>query len=60
MSRLNTVDPATATGRPKELLDAVRHKLGMVPNMTRAMATSPATLDGYLQLSEVLAKAPCR
>jgi uncharacterized peroxidase-related enzyme len=56
MSRLNTVDPATATGRPKELLDAVRHQLGMVPNMTRAMATSPVTLDGYLQLSGVLAK----
>lgn len=56
MTRLTTVDPATATGRPKELLDAVKHKLGLVPNMTRAMAASPAVLDGYLQLGGALAK----
>jgi uncharacterized peroxidase-related enzyme len=56
MTRLNTLDPKTATGRPKELLDAVKQKLGMVPNMTRAMANSPATLDGYLQLSGTLSK----
>jgi AhpD family alkylhydroperoxidase len=34
----------------------VQGKLGMVPNMTRAMANSPAVLDGYLQLSGALAK----
>ncbi len=56
MTRLNTLSPETATGRAKDLLDAVQHKLGMVPNMTRAMAGSPATLDGYLQLSGALAK----
>lgn len=56
MSRLTTVQPETATGRAKELLDAVKHKLGLVPNMTRAMATSPAVLDGYLQLSGTLAR----
>jgi AhpD family alkylhydroperoxidase len=28
----------------------------MVPNMTRAMANSPAVLDGYLQLSGALTK----
>src|SRR5262249_22502815 len=31
-------------------------KLGLVPNMTRAMANSPAVLDGYLQLSGALGK----
>lgn len=56
MSRLSQLDPETATGRAKELLDAVKHKLGLVPNMTRAMANSPATLDGYLQLSGALGK----
>ncbi len=56
MTRLPTIQPDAATGRPKELLDAVKHKLGFVPNMTRAMANSPATLDGYLQLSGALAK----
>jgi uncharacterized peroxidase-related enzyme len=56
MARLTPIDPATATGRPKELLDAVKQKLGMVPNMTRAMAASPAALDAYLQFSGALAK----
>jgi hypothetical protein len=35
-----------ASGKAKELLDAVENKLGLVPNMTRAMANSPAVLDG--------------
>ncbi|MGL4460870.1 MAG: carboxymuconolactone decarboxylase family protein [Planctomycetia bacterium] len=56
MSRLPAIHPDAATGRPKELLDAVKHKLGLVPNMTREMANSPAALDGYLQLSGALAK----
>ncbi|QEL17483.1 carboxymuconolactone decarboxylase family protein [Limnoglobus roseus] len=56
MSRLNSVHPETATGRAKELLDAVKHHLGMVPNMTRAMANAPAVLDAYLQFSGALAK----
>ena len=56
MSRINQIAPESATGKAKELLDAVQGKLGMVPNMTRAMANSPAVLDGYLQLSGALAK----
>jgi hypothetical protein len=35
----------------KELLDAVKAKLGIVPNMTRAMAVSPPVLDAYLGFS---------
>jgi hypothetical protein len=38
MSRIPAVDPAKATGKTKELLDAVKTKLGLVPNMTRTMA----------------------
>jgi uncharacterized peroxidase-related enzyme len=34
----------------------VKSKLGLVPNMTRAMANAPAVLDGYLQLSGALNK----
>lgn len=56
MSRLTHVNPETATGRPKELLDAVKRHLGLVPNMTRAMANSPAVLDAYLQFSGALAR----
>jgi uncharacterized peroxidase-related enzyme len=50
MPRLTPIDPATATGRTQELFGAVKAKLGLVPNMTRGMAASPAVLEGYLGL----------
>jgi uncharacterized peroxidase-related enzyme len=55
MSRLHAVDPSTATGKAKDLLDAVKRKLGLVPNMTRVMASSPAVLESYLGFSGALA-----
>jgi uncharacterized peroxidase-related enzyme len=55
MSRLNAIDPSIATGKAKELLDAVKGKLGMVPNMTRVMASSPVVLESYLGFSGALA-----
>lgn len=55
MSRLLTVDPATASGKSKELLAAVQAKLGLTPNMTRVMANSPAVLESYLAFSGALA-----
>ena len=54
MERISPVNPQTAQGKAKELLDAVKAKLGIVPNMTRAMAVSPSVLDGYLDLSGAL------
>lgn len=54
MSRIPRQNPETATGKAKDLLDAVKAKLGLVPNMTRAMATAPAVLEGYLALSGAL------
>lgn len=56
MSRIQQIVPETATGKAKELLDAVKSKMGLVPNMTRAMANSPAVLDGYLGFSGALGK----
>ncbi len=56
MSRFVQVTPETATGKAKELLDAVQSKMGLVPNMTRAMANEPAVLEGYLALSGALGK----
>jgi uncharacterized peroxidase-related enzyme len=56
MSRINQVSPEAASDRARNLLEAVKHKLGLVPNMTRAMANSPAVLDGYLQFSGALSK----
>lgn len=56
MSRLNQITPEAAGERARPLLVAVKNKLGLVPNMTRAMANSPAVLDGYLQFSGALGK----
>jgi uncharacterized peroxidase-related enzyme len=51
MSRLQIVDPSAATGKAKDLLDAVKAKLGRAPNMTKVMANSPAVLEAYLGFS---------
>ncbi|WP_435010207.1 carboxymuconolactone decarboxylase family protein [Tundrisphaera lichenicola] len=56
MARITQITPESATGRTKELLDAVKSKFGIIPNMTRAMANAPAALDGFLQLSGALGK----
>ncbi len=55
MPRLNAIDPAVATGKAKELLDGVKTKIGMVPNLMRTFANSPAALEGYLSFSGALA-----
>jgi len=56
MPRINAIDPSTATGKAHDLLGAVKNKLGMVPNMMRTMAQSPAVLGGYLAFSGALAE----
>jgi len=43
MSRLQPVNPSTAIGKAKDLLDAVKGKLGLVPNMTRVMVANWAS-----------------
>ena len=55
MTTFIPVDPKQATGAAKTLLDAVKAKMGMTPNMTRNMARSPAVLEGYLSLAGALA-----
>ncbi len=54
MARLKAIDPNQATGQAKQLLDAVNEKYGMVPNLARTLANSPAALQGYLALGEAL------
>lgn len=51
MSRLHPVEASNASGKQKELLDVVKSKLGIVPNMTRVMAASPVVLEAYLGFS---------
>jgi uncharacterized peroxidase-related enzyme len=57
MSRIPTpasIDAAPAATRAQ--LEAVQKQLGSVPNLFRLLATSPATLSGYLGLSGALGK----
>lgn len=57
MKRLEALDPNAAIDRPKELFDAIKGKMGMVPNMMRTMGNSPAVLEGYLGFTSGLDKA---
>lgn len=57
MPRINVVDPKSATGETKELLDAVQRRLGTVPNFMRALANSPAALSAFLGLYGPLGRA---
>ena len=50
MARIPTIDPKTATGQAKALLDGVQAALGAAPNFTRALANSPKALEGFLGL----------
>lgn len=57
MSRLLT--PKTIEDAPtasRGLLEAVKKQLGVVPNLFRLVANSPAALEGYLGMSGALAK----
>jgi uncharacterized peroxidase-related enzyme len=56
MPRINAVDFASATGKAKELLEAVKAKLGIIPAMTRTMVNSPAVLESYLSFSGALSQ----
>lgn len=52
MPRIPTISDPTAQTRDQ--LEAVRKRLGKVPNMMATMAQSPAALDGYLAFSGAL------
>ena len=52
--RIKPIAPGMATGKGKELLDAVEAKYGAVPNSFRTMAHAPAVLQGFLDLSATL------
>ena len=53
MARVAAIDPKTATGEAKQLLDAVQSGLGMVPNFIRVLANSPAALSAFLGLHSI-------
>ena len=56
-SRLHTpasIDESPAAAKP--FLEAVKKQLGVVPNLFRLVANSPAALEGYLGLNGALGK----
>jgi uncharacterized peroxidase-related enzyme len=57
VNRIAQLDPAEASGRTKQLFDAVQAKLGVVPNLFRVLGNAPAALEAYLNFSGTLAGA---
>jgi len=56
MPRINPVNTENLDSNTADVLTAVKNNLGMLPNIFTTFAHSPASLNGYLQLSEALSK----
>lgn len=56
MVRIKPLDPQTATGTSKELLDQIAQKNGKAINIQRVLAHSPAALQAYLGISGALSQ----
>ncbi|MFI7439118.1 carboxymuconolactone decarboxylase family protein [Nonomuraea indica] len=54
MRRLTALDPADAPDKSRELLNDIIGRRGSVGEMVATMAHSPATLQGYLDLSRAM------
>jgi uncharacterized peroxidase-related enzyme len=54
MQTLKTVDPASATGKTKQIFDGLQKALGTVPNLMRTLASSPAALNAYMSFNGAL------
>ncbi|WP_030693416.1 carboxymuconolactone decarboxylase family protein [Streptomyces globisporus] len=54
MKALHVVEPENATGETAALFTTTHQALGLVPNLARVMANSPAVLKGYLGLFTAL------
>ncbi len=57
MSLIKSIDPESASGKTAELLEQAREEFGAVPNSVKAMAASPAVLEGFLRLSDALERS---
>lgn len=55
MTRIQPIQNNDATGKAKDLLNAVQAKIGMTPNLMKTLAHSPAALEAYLNFSGALA-----
>ncbi|TWU21879.1 carboxymuconolactone decarboxylase family protein [Bythopirellula polymerisocia] len=55
MARIQPISKETADSATAQLLDTVKKKMGMVPNLVATMANSPAVANAYLGFSQQLA-----
>ena len=54
MQRIEALSPANAPAASAAMLEAVKKQIGMVPNLFKTFAHSPAVLGGYLKQTEAL------
>lgn len=54
MPRLPAVNPDQTSGETRALLDGVKQKLGVTPNVFRTLANSPVALKAYSDFSRTL------
>ncbi len=57
MPRIKPVDPDQVPAKSKPLLEGVRQKLGITPNLMTTLAHSPAALQAYLGFGQALSGA---
>jgi len=57
MQRIHSVEPQQARGRAKELLETVEKTFGIVPNVAKVMANSPAVLGSFPAFSSAMGEA---
>jgi uncharacterized peroxidase-related enzyme len=60
MNRVQTISPDNASAAIAPLYDAVKAKLGLVPNMVQALGNSAASLQAYLGFSGALTTGALR
>jgi alkylhydroperoxidase family enzyme len=54
MTRFNLIDPDSATGKTKLLLEWLKDETGTIPDMALAMANSPVLLESYMAMENAL------
>lgn len=56
MPPMNQIDPSTATGDVRTLLDGISRKRGYLPPLMRVLAHSPPVLSGYIGFMSGMAR----
>jgi uncharacterized peroxidase-related enzyme len=57
MQTIEAVDPASATGKAKQIFNTLEKALGTVPNLMRTLGNSPAALNAYMSFNTALGEA---